>query len=325
MPRNSLVPEGAWDTHTHVFDPDRFPYSIPRSYTPKSAQISEYPSDAIGCTKIVVVHASIQGSSPAALIDTLSKAQECGLTLRGLATIDIENTTDDELEKLHLAGVRGARLHEMSWGHGHQAGGSQIGQKVQALADRFKRFGWAIGVFCDVRGMISGSYQVSIVSDLMMLIEILAWASMAGMIRTMDPRVKIIADHFGGTFPGEENTPEFRTFLELVKEKRLWVKVSGFERLYHGHGTGRDGMEAIKPIIQSVIEAGPDQIIFGSDWPHTQLGVTRKGKTDQQRLDEIEGFRDVPDDIHIQVLRDWITDDEVWQKLFVTNAERLFN
>ena len=58
--------------------------------------------------------------------------------------------------------------------------------------------------------------------------------------------------------------------------------------------------------------------------PHTQLGVSRKGKTDQQRLDDIEGFRDVPDDIHIQVLREWITDDATWQKLFVTNSEKLF-
>jgi predicted TIM-barrel fold metal-dependent hydrolase len=152
MPRNSLVPEGAWDTHTHVFDPASFPFPKPRSYTPKPAQIAEYPSDLTGCTAVVIVHASVQGSSPAALVDTLKKAKATGLTLRGLATIDVNTITDAELDELHAAGVRGARLHEMSWGHGHQAGGSQIGKKVQALADRLARLGWVIGIFCDVRG-----------------------------------------------------------------------------------------------------------------------------------------------------------------------------
>ncbi|KAJ4370046.1 hypothetical protein N0V83_005810 [Neocucurbitaria cava] len=151
-----------------------------------------------------------------------------------------------------------------------------------------------------------------------------AWADMAPIIRKMDPRIKLVADHFGGTFPGEEKTPEFQTFLELIREKRLFVKVSGFERLYEGHGVGRVGMEAIKPIVAAVVEAGPDQIVYGSDWPHTQLGVTRKGKTDQQRLDDIEGFREVPDDVHIEVLREWIKDDQTWQKLFVSNSEKLF-
>lgn len=152
MPRNRLVPEGAWDTHIHVFDPANFPFPAPRSYTPKPAQISEYPSDVTGCTGVVVVHASVQGSSPAALVDTLSKAKATGLTLRGLATIDVNSITDDELDALHAAGVRGARLHEMSWGHGQQSGGQQIAQKVQALANRLARLGWAIGTFCPIQG-----------------------------------------------------------------------------------------------------------------------------------------------------------------------------
>ena len=151
MPRNPLVPAGAWDTHTHVFDPVNFPYPTARSYTPKAAQITEYPSNFTGCTCVVVVHASVQGTSPAALVDTLGKAQAAGLTLRGLATIDINTITDAELDALHAAGVRGARLHEMSWGHGEQAGGSQIGRKIAALAESLARLGWIIGVFCDIR------------------------------------------------------------------------------------------------------------------------------------------------------------------------------
>lgn len=295
-----LVPKGAWETHTHVFDPEKFPYAIPRSYTPKAAQITEYPVSITGCKNIVIVQASMQGLSPAPLLDTLAKQDHMdGYTLRGLTTIDPLSITDAELDSLHAAGVRGARLHEMSWGHGRQSNADDIANKIKALAGRLARLEWVIGVFCPVG----------------------AWAAMAPMIRNLDPRVKMVADHLGGTFPGEENSQDFATFLELVREKRVFVKVSGFERLYHGHATK---IEAVAPIAKAIIEAGPDQIVFGTDWPHTQLGVTRKGKTDQQRLEEVEGFREVDDDGHIRKLHEWITDEKVWHNLWVNNPERLF-
>ncbi|KIW57168.1 hypothetical protein PV05_05759 [Exophiala xenobiotica] len=296
----SLVPKGAWDTHIHVFDPDKFPYAAKRSYTPKAAPMSEYPSSITGCTGVVVVHASMQGSSPAALVDTLNKEKSMpGFKLRGLATIDVDNVTDAELDALHAAGVRGARMHEMAWGHGQQKGGEQIIQKVRGLADRLARLGWVIGIFCPLP----------------------AWAAMADFIRSLDPRVKIVADHFGSTFPGDEKTPQFQTLLALIREKRLFIKISGFERLYHGNPAGIDSLTTA---AKAIIEAGPDQIMFGTDWPHTQLGVTRKGKSDEQRLNEIEGFREVDDEGHIRKVREWIPDDETWQKLFVTNPQRLF-
>jgi predicted TIM-barrel fold metal-dependent hydrolase len=241
MSPNPLVPDGAWETHIHAFDPEKFPYAIPRSYTPKPAAIGDYPFSLTGCKNIVIVHASIQGSSPAPLVDTLSKQKNLpGVRLRGLATIDVNNITDAELDVLHEAGVRGARLHEMAWGHGHQSGGDAIIKKVRALGERLARLEWAIGIFCDIR----------------------AWASMAEFIRTeLDPRIKLTADHLGGTFPGEESLPEFETFLELIREKRIYVKLSGFERLYHGHA---GGIETVTPIAKAIIAAGPDRIVFGT-------------------------------------------------------------
>ncbi|OAA55069.1 Amidohydrolase 2 [Niveomyces insectorum RCEF 264] len=300
------VPAGAWDTHIHVFDPDTFPYAVPRPYTPKPAQITEYPTSVTGCQNIVIVHASMQGKSPAPLVDTLNKQKtvsalvQRGTKLRGLATIDIDNITDAELDALHAAGVRGARFHEMAWGHGHQTGASEIEAKIQALAGRLARLGWIIDVFCPLP----------------------AWAAMADMIRhRLDPRIKLVADHFGSTFPGDETTPAFQTLLELVREKRLFVKISGFERLYHGRP---EGIEAVAPAAKALIAAGPDQIVFGSDWPHTELGVNRQGKTAEQRINEVEGFRTVDDAGHIRKLREWIADEETWHKFWVTNPGRLF-
>jgi hypothetical protein len=61
-----------------------------------------------------------------------------------------------------------------------------------------------------------------------------------------------------------------------------------------------------------------------SDWPHTQLGVTRKGKTQEQRHADVEGFREVEDEAHIKVLREWITDDKVWLDMWVNNPQKIF-
>jgi hypothetical protein len=241
-----------------------------------------------------------------------------GITLRGLATIDVDTITDAELDELHKAGVRGTRLHQMAWDRGYQAGVSEIISKVRKLSERLGCLGWVIGINCNIR----------------------AWAAMAPAIRTeLDPRIKLVADHLGGTFPGEERGEEFKTFIELIREKRIYVKLSGFERLFHDH---EEGMTAIEPIVRAFIAAGPDRIMFGTgmlallkldrrvrqlirlDWPHTQLGVARKGKTQEQRLADIEGFREVDDEDHIRVLREWITDDKVWQDLWVNNPEKIF-
>ena len=197
---------------------------------------------------MVVVHASVQGTSPAALIDTLEKGRKQpelkDYTLRGLGVIDPDSITDAELDELHSLGVRGARLHKMAWGHGPQNAGADIMSDVKAVANRIARLGWAVDVFCPLA----------------------AWAAMADEIRKMDPRIKMVADHFGACFPGDENTADFETFLQLIRERRVFVKISGFERLYHGQASG---MDALEPIAKAIFEAGPEQIVFGTDWPHT--------------------------------------------------------
>jgi predicted TIM-barrel fold metal-dependent hydrolase len=242
MATTRLVPPDAWDTHIHVFDPDAFPYGTPRSYTPKAAVLKEYPFQTIHATNIMVVQATVQGNTPAPLLDALganSKPPPC-TGVRGLTTVDATTASDAELDALHSAGVRGVRMHEIKWGHGSESGADAIAGKIKAAAGRIARLGWVVDVFSDVR----------------------TWAAMDDMIRNdLDPRVKLVADHFGGTFPGDENLEEFKVFLELVKDGYVYVKLSGFERLYHGHGSG---IETLQPIAKAIIAVGPEKIMYGS-------------------------------------------------------------
>jgi hypothetical protein len=61
-----------------------------------------------------------------------------------------------------------------------------------------------------------------------------------------------------------------------------------------------------------------------TDWPHTQLGVSRKGKSDDQRLKDVEDFREVDDEMQIRTLRKWIPDEDTWRNLWVNNPEQVF-
>src|ERR1700759_4427350 len=174
----SSVPAGAWETHIHVFDPKNFPYAIPRTYTPKEALITEYPVQVTGCKNIVIVHASMQGNSPAPLLDTLSKEKDLdGYTLRGLGMFDPATITDAELDDLHAKGVRGARLHKMAWEAKTRPSPDGLIKDVEALAKRLSRLEWIIDVFCDFR----------------------TWIALGPTVRAY-PKIKWIADHFGGSF-----------------------------------------------------------------------------------------------------------------------------
>lgn len=246
MAADSLVPADAWDTHIHVFDPDNFPYAPKRPYTPRPALITEYPFATTGCKNIVVVQATVQGHSPNPLLADLGNKSTPAATIRGLCTIDLSETSDAELDTLHAAGVRGIRMSTMTWGHGTQAEAFEIAEKILAVAERVARLAWVVDVFSDVQ----------------------TWAAMGDLVRReLDMRVKLVADHCGGTYPGEEKSEHFEKFLQMVREGFLFVKLSGFDRLYPGH---EGGMDAMEPIVKAIVEANPKRILYGSGmWPFT--------------------------------------------------------
>lgn len=242
MALTHIVPPDAWDTHIHIFDPESFPYGLPRSYTPKAAALEEYPFQITNCTNILVVQATVQGTDPAPLLDAISEngSGHKRASLRGLTTADLSKLSEAELDRLQSAGVRGVRMHEMSWGHGAQASAHNIAEKIRVTAPIVARLGWVVDVFSDVH----------------------TWAALDHFFRKeLDSDVRIVADHCGGVFPGDEALPEFKTFISLIQDGYLNIKLSGFERLYHQK---EGGMESMKPIIKAIVQAGSKRIVFGS-------------------------------------------------------------
>ncbi|CAG9952992.1 unnamed protein product [Clonostachys rosea f. rosea IK726] len=293
------VPSGSWDNHIHVFEPSKHPYSPNRSYTPGAAPLADYPKNATGCSNIVVVQATVQGTGPAPLLDTLSLKSPHGGVLRGLAALDLEKVSDDELDRLHAAGVRGVRMHEVSWGFGDQPSDNVVAEKITYAAQRLNRLGWVIDLYMHPK----------------------AWAALAPTIEALPPSTKVVADHWAGFRSGGEDSPEFQVFLGLLRRQRVYIKLSAFERQYHGNDMG---ISSLDNMARAIIEAGPNRILFGSDWPNTALASDREGRTREERLTIVEDFRKVPHAEHVARLREWIRDEVVWRKFWIDNPAALF-
>src|SRR5580692_9180076 len=103
------MPPLACDCHAHICGPQSLYHYIPeRIYSPPDALLPAYQSllRTLGCERAVLVQPSFYGTDNSAMLAAMKAA---GPAFRGVAVI-AETITDRELERLHAAGVRGARL-----------------------------------------------------------------------------------------------------------------------------------------------------------------------------------------------------------------------
>ena len=103
-------PPGAVDAHCHVFGPgDEFPFAPERKYTPCDASKAQLFAlrDHLGFERNVVVQATCHGADNRAMVDALVHSDG---RARGIATVR-RDVTDEQLEELNAAGVRGVRFN----------------------------------------------------------------------------------------------------------------------------------------------------------------------------------------------------------------------
>ena len=96
--------------------------------------------------------------------------------------------------------------------------------------------------------------------------------------------VKVVVDHFGSPDPelGLDD-PGFRYVLSELAGERMWVKLSAPYRV--GYDLAARAAEAL------LREAGPQRLVWGSDWPWTQNEL---GRSFQQCLEWLGAW--VPDE-----------------------------
>ena len=235
-------PPNSCDTHFHVFGPpELFPFLSTHEYTPPAAPLAHYLKMAavIGMERAVVVQPSVHGLDNSATLDAIAKS---GGRFRGVARID-DKTPKAELQKLHDGGVRGVRFNLLDRPQGNV--------KLDVLdrcVEHIAEFGWSVDLHIDTKNLLEQERR----------------------IRALP--IPVVIDHIARVKPAEGlNQPAFQLLLDLMKSKKVWVKVSGADKIcntkVHSY-FGLPFVEAI-PFARAVIAAAPDRVIWGTDWPHS--------------------------------------------------------
>jgi predicted TIM-barrel fold metal-dependent hydrolase len=81
--------------------------------------------------------------------------------------------------------------------------------------------------------------------------------------------VKVVIDHFGHPQKGGVNCPGFQSILRAVDKGRTWVKLSAGYRL-ESQQIAQDCARAL------LVAAGPERLLWGSDWPHPAFEDTMR-------------------------------------------------
>lgn len=251
-------PEGGscdrWDCHTHIFGPWKdYPLADDPAYVPGEAPFSALRALHADCglTRGVIVQAAPYGEDHAALLAALASS---GGAYLGIALIS-ETSRPEALEHMHRLGVRGIRLGMMK----HLAGKPDTA-RMGALLDRIKPLGW--------HALVHGEMP-----DVLEVVPAL-----------LRHGVPLVIDHMARA--PTTGTADASPLLALLRHPLVWIKLSGADR----NTGGRDGYRAALPLMTRLIAQAPDRAIWGSDWPHVNIGYARPDMaTLLARLDEACG------------------------------------
>src|SRR5215467_15291398 len=112
-PPRLKAPAGTCDTHMHIYDA-RYPTAPTAAFTPPDASVADYLKvrARLGITRTVVVQPSTYGKDNRCTLESIAAL---GDSARGIAVVD-DTVTDQELDRLTKAGMRGVRFHMLPGG-----------------------------------------------------------------------------------------------------------------------------------------------------------------------------------------------------------------
>ncbi|MBD1554875.1 amidohydrolase family protein [Pseudomonas typographi] len=226
------------DGHAHVFDRS-LALTEGRRYTPAyDATLAQWLGhlDAHGLSHGVLVQPSFLGSDNSYLLAALAKAPR---RLRGVAVVE-PGIAPAALERLRTQGVVGIRLNLM-------------GKPLPDLTAP----SW--------QPLLGTAAELGLHVELHRQVEDIPTLCTALRARGC----KVVIDHFGRPHAAfGVGHPTFRRLLEWGGDGQVWVKVSAIYRL---GGTLEENLSFARQALPLLLEHfGPERLVWGSDWPHTQ-------------------------------------------------------
>jgi 2-pyrone-4,6-dicarboxylate lactonase len=278
------APKNACDAHFHVFGPaDKYAATATDlRYPLPLAPLGEYLKIAkrIGFERFVFVQPSGYGLDNSCMLDAMAAMDPA--VRRGIIHLDDAKARadDTQLARWHDFGVRGVRINI-----------SPIRQPEAGLADALKPKIERSAAICRALGWhVDFLLPGWLISELMPVLR--------------DLPVGFTVAHMG-LFPARDGADQrgFKEFLALADDgsKRCWVKLTGIYR-FSKDPTFAD----VKPFVQALIATVPDQLIWGSDYPHLSF---------HDRVGSIQLYNK---------LAEWAPDAATRKRILADNPARLF-
>jgi len=269
-------PPGTCDTHCHLFGPPQvFPYSERRRYTPPAAPFEHYMMmlDVIGVDRGIVVQPNVHDTDNRVSIDAIARSNG---RLRGVGRID-DDTSDRELQAMHEGGIRGIRFEFVEG----RRGSTNI-PLFERMIERIRPFGWHIELHVDPNVLVKH----------------------ADWFRGLD--LISVVDHFARIQTADGiDQPGFQLLLELMERPNYWVKISGADQRTHAPYPYAD----VVPFAHALIAKAPDRVLWGTNWPHSNMFVY--GRTPN-------------DGLLLNLMLDFAPDESMRNRILVDNPARLF-
>ena len=273
-PPRTALPADACDCHVHVYDA-RFPATPDARLLPPDASVDDYRllQQRLGSNRVVLVTPSTYGIDNRCMLAGLAAL---GDAARGVAVLD-ETVSDAELHTLHALGVRGIRFnlslgaHPPAW-------------SLRPMAERIAPLGWHLQLLAPPDTLLT----------------------LAPVLR--DLPVALVFDHFGRIAPADTSRHAAHALvLDLLREGRAWVKLSGGYIVSPTHRTDDAALDAL---ARSYLQAAPHRVVWGSDWPHATASA---------------GRHPMPDDaLQVDALARWCGDEDTLRRVLVDNPAALY-
>ncbi|OWJ61000.1 amidohydrolase family protein [Paraburkholderia caledonica] len=227
--------EGACDCHIHVYE-EGYPLAANATFTPPPAPASAYREvqRGLGLSRAIVVQPTGYGFDNRC---TLAAIAQLGDGARGVAVVP-PDVSDDELQRLHDAGIRGVRFMMLS-------GGVLPWSVLRDMSARIAPMGWNINLQLD--GHTLPAHEAML-------------ASLPS---------NLVIDHLGKFLaPVTPESEGFASLCRLLDGSHCWIKLSA---PYESSRNGSPDFDDVSWLVRTLSSRFPERGVWASNWPHPNV------------------------------------------------------
>jgi len=262
------LPTGSCDCHAHIFPAADLYPTFNEEMPLAPVELYWDIRHHLGFQRGVLVQGGAYRHDNRAMVEALRLYPD---TLRGVALVN-GSASEELLADLWASNVRALRFTK--------GGASRIAD-LHLLAPRMRAMGFHAELFLGLD----------------------TFHELGRELRSLD--LPLVLDHLAGPFKSGigVNDKGFRYLLDALKDGGTWVKLCP-----QRNSSSFPDYEDVRPYFDALVEARPDRLVWGSDWPHPNMGHATPN-----------------DDALLSTFLRWAPDAALQRRILVENAARLYD